>query len=150
MNKGFFNKGLSIVETVIALAILGIVGAAIIRIMLQVSTANNSSKLKNQAAIYAEEGLEQVRGNFLVPGNGYQWIYQLAPATGTICYANGLNMTPTNSTSCTPGTPLDGVFSRTIGLTRLAGTGVELKSIIYWSEKGVSKSTEAHTFFYEY
>lgn len=54
-------SGLTLIETVIATAILFLIGASLISLGLQALSAANSAKLKNQAVLYAKQKVEDLR-----------------------------------------------------------------------------------------
>lgn len=57
----FESSGLTLLEVVIALAIISLMGAAVIALTVQSQSLANSAVLKNQATKHAEEQLEQFR-----------------------------------------------------------------------------------------
>lgn len=55
------KNGFSILEVVVAVALMAVMGVAILAISFQASASANSAKLSAQATKYAEEGLELAR-----------------------------------------------------------------------------------------
>lgn len=55
------KQGFTLIETLMALMLLGIVGAAIVGLTLQTFSLGNITRLRSQGTSYAEEAVEQVR-----------------------------------------------------------------------------------------
>lgn len=143
-------KGTSIVETLVALSILAIIGSAIVLLLVQISSTNNSAKIKNQAISYVDQAMEQVRG--FVQLNG--WV-KLSTTIG--CFSNG---TLTTSTSCIvtglarttcPGSGafISTPFYRSVKISK-SGDQITVIGTVCWQDKGIWYKTENSTYYYDY
>lgn len=132
------RQGISLIETVVALMILGVIGGALMGLTLQITSATNSAKAKGQAAIYAQEAIEQAKDT------KNQDFSKLI----TGCYTDG-NLTPGGD--CVSGTSITGTqFTRYVKVTA-SETQTKVQAVVKWSEKGtLNRSVEVDTYFYQY
>jgi Tfp pilus assembly protein PilV len=134
----FLRRGISLIEVVVALFILGIIGGALVAISLQVASATNSAKLKNEAAAYAQEGIEQARN---VKSQGWA---NLSPG----CYSDGSFV---SAGDCVNGTAIGTTpFKRYVNVTAPTASSFKIASVVRWKEKGTQKNVEIDTYFYQY
>lgn len=151
------SKGFSLVETMVAMAILLIIGTAIVSLLLTMISANNSAKLRNQGIGLAEEGVEQIRSFFQI--NGFAVLNGLA---NNKCYSEGTVPTPLGSCPSDPALGnlqppncLSGAvtsnssFYRSIWLTQPGGA-VKVRSVVTWTDRNTCRYTEVDTYFYSY
>ena len=129
------RKGISLVETMIALAILTLVITAVIGIMVQIIALANSAKLRSGAVALAQENLEKTRGYYQT--NGFT-----AFVTG--CFADG---TLTTAGVCSPPGSVSGYYQYVT--VTVAGTQVLVRSYVYWMDKKIY-SVNTDTYFYAY
>ena len=120
---------MSLIETMIALTILVVIITAVTSLMVQINSLSNSTRLKSGAVSLAQSSLEQVRGYY--QQNGWAGLSGKAPCFSTC-----------------PET-IDQTYSRSILIT-VNGNQITVQSYIYWIEKGVSKTVESDTYFYNY
>lgn len=156
------RSGATLIETMVALVILGVIGVTLVRLMVTVESANNSARTRNQAINLSEQALEQVRGLVQTPGFGWGGLNTLAGglAFGTYspctAYANGLlnscagNSCQVKDSSGVPhaGTSTNNMCQSVIVFRDISGVGV--RSLVGWTEKGQNLYTEADTNFYNY
>jgi len=132
------KQGISLIETVVALMILGVIGGALMGLTIQITSATNSAKAKSQAAIYAQEAIEQVKDV-----KNQSW----ANVGSGGCFADG---TLVSFGNCSAGSPISGMpFNRYVRIT-VSGMQAKVQSVVLWKEKGVQKSVEVDTFLYQY
>ena len=80
------QAGMSLVEAIVALLILAVMGSSITLLLVQISSANNTAKLRNQASSYVDQALEKVRS--FDQKNG--WVnLSLKGSSSGICYVDG-------------------------------------------------------------
>lgn len=141
---------MSIVEAMVALAILAITGSAIVLLLAQISSLNNSAKIKSQATSYAEQAMELVRGFDQNKGWG-----NLA-AKGGYCYTDGSLTASTacisacgngGSTILTPVYPAS--YTQSIKIITNSPQ-VNVFATVCWLDKGIWYKTESNTYFYDY
>ena len=144
-------KGTSLVEALVALLIMAVTGAAVVLLLAQIASLNNSAKLRSQATSYAQQGLEQVRS--FSQSNGWAILAGKGPSR---CYTDGtLVLTTTCIVSCGDGggieiNPLASV-TRSVKIVTNQGLGqVAVTSTICWLEKGIWNKTESLTYYYNY
>lgn len=148
------KSGISLIETLIALLILALMGAAITAISLQVTAVNNAAKLQNQATIYAEEALEQARAYRQANG----WVALAEKGTPAGCYY--YTGTVFNSTSCISDpinctgsmgqlVPGSTVHYRAVRFST-SGDRVTSESTVIWREKSACRKVTASTYFFNY
>lgn len=148
--------GVSLIETVVALMILGVIGGALLFLIAQVTATVNSANFKNQATTYAEEAVEQVRDFRNV--NGFNGLVTAAGICGGQ-YDDGQLVNCVTSASCTacPGgltgcliaTATNYSFCRRVQLTQ-NGSQVHVQSFVGWLEKGVTKNVQVDSYLYQY
>lgn len=147
------NSGFSLVETLVAVAILGVMGTAVITITLQILAANNTARLKNQGISYAEEALEQARNYY--QANGYSGLTLLSGTN----FRDG-NFTSL-ATSCSPSTcaasnsPTGNLISgtqfyRCVIIQFPVANQAKVQSITNWLDRGRCQQTEIDTYFANY
>lgn len=138
------KKGITLIETVIAMAILTLIGGALAAIMLQASSANNAAKMRTQATELAQQNLENVRSY----RSTYQWSGLSSKAPGGcsgagVCNAGTAKLCGSDLSSCPAG------VSSYVQLCT-CGSGVLAESYGTWSEKGVARSVKVQEYFYAY
>lgn len=151
------NCGFSLIETMVSMALLALIGAAIISLVLTVLALNNSAKLRNQAIGLAGEGVEQLRSFF--SANGYSTLESMS---NNKCYSNGsletlISPCPSDPavTTLTPPNCLQGVitsnplFYRSVWLISSGGS-VKVRSIVTWSDRGKCSYNEVDTYYYPF
>lgn len=147
------------VETLVALLILVVIGAAVTSLVLTAVSTNDAAKRKNQGSVLAEEGLEQVRAYFQT--NGFLQLYNQADNK---CYPDGTSLA--NSFAVCPADPAaiqlvspnclsgaatsDGSFYRSVWLTRAGSNQVKARSVVTWEDRGMCRYTEVGTYFFFY
>lgn len=139
-------KGTSIVEALVALAILAITGSAIVLLLVQISSVNNSAKIKNQATSYVDQAMEQVRGFNQNSG----WV-NLA-ARGGFCYTDGSLTTTTDCIyTCGAGGAaiFSSIYTRSVKIITNSPQ-VRVIATVCWQDKGIWYKTESNTYFYDY
>lgn len=143
------NKGINLVETMVALMILSIIGGAVILLTLQVLSLNNSARLRSRATFYAEGSLEQARG--YTQTNGWQALSNLASPGGS-CYIDAAAWTSgTCDDACSlPANIAGTIFYRYIRLTKVGGSQVKVATLVSWREKGVCQKVQVDTAFFSY
>lgn len=152
-----YKKGFSLIETMVAMAILVTISAAIISLIISILSLTRSAKLKNQAVGLSEEGIEQVRSFF--QDNGFSQLNSLA---NNKCYSDGSLQTqispcPTDpvSTTLNPPNCLQGMvtsnplFYRSVWLNQ-SSSSVKVRSVVTWADRGFCKYTELDTYFFSY
>lgn len=145
--KKFLRSGISLVEVVVALFVLGIIGGALVAISLQITSAANSARLKNEAVAYAQEAIEQARN---VKDQGWA---NLPTSSG--CYEDGtfsISLTGNLMTDPCKSGSTNGIgtpFSRLVYVT-VVSNQVQVQSLVKWIEKGNMKTVEVDTYFYQY
>lgn len=148
-------KGTSLIEALLALMLMAVTGAAVVLLLSQIASVNNSAKLRGQATSYTEQGLEQSR-SFL---QTYGWVNLAAKGNSSgLCYSDG---TLVNGTSCITGCGTGGTlisspvypasFTRSVKVTTNAVLGsAAIVSTVCWLEKGRWNKSEAVTYHYNY
>lgn len=149
---------MSLVETMVALLILAVAGAAVIALTLQILAVGNTAKLRGQGVAYAEEALEQARSFYQVnkwarlsEKRSYSYADGSFSALSTGCPA------PCPSYCAAP-CPSGAVTGDQIAATTLyrcvqvsgAGSQVQVRAVVNWLDRGVCRGTEANTYFYNY
>lgn len=144
---------MSIVEAMVALAILAITGSAIVLLLAQISSLNNSAKIKSQATSYAEQAMELVRGFDQNKGWGN---LALKGNSSGICYKDGtLAATTTCISTCGGGgsailSPIyPASYTRSVKIITNSPQ-VNVFATVCWLDKGVWYKTESNTYFYDY
>lgn len=141
------NRAASLVETLVALLILSVMGAAIVAITLAVISVNNSAKHRNQAAALAEENLELVRSYY--QSSDWESLDSRASGGGS-CYTNVTTWTAGSGclTNCSltniPGT----IFYRYARLISSGGS-VKVESSVTWTERGKCNKIQVDTAFFD-
>lgn len=140
------RSGVSMIETVVAIFVLAVIGGALMMMMVHVGTAANCAKLRNEAAKYAEEALEQARD--YKQNNG--WLN--FEAKHVSCWSDGTLTTPSscNSSSAEPITTSSTQGFRRFVQLLLTGGGIRVRSVVWWAQKCSPKDVEADTYFYQY
>lgn len=141
------RKGVSIIETVIAVLILATIGGALMAVVVQVTSATNCARLRNQAAKYAEEALEQARD---FKQNSPWTVFDAKKSPP--CWADGQLSTPAPGCSRGSGAAIAGAtpgFTRFVELTQVSG-GMRVRSVVSWTARCSSKDVEADTFLFQY
>ena len=150
----FSKKGVSLVEALVGLAILGITGAAIVSLIVQTMSLSNSNRLRNQAILYAQQGVEQARSF----DQTYGWGVLAAKGNSSgVCYSDGTLVTTTTcliacgsaagSAIANPVYPAD--FRQSVKVTT-ASDQVSVISSVCWQEKSVWYKEDVDTYFYNY
>lgn len=135
----FYRRGIGLLEVIVALFILGTIGGALVVISLQVASVQNSAKLKNEAAAFAQEAIEQSRN---VKSQG--WANLVAG-----CFSDGTLTTP--AVDCTDGSPIGSTtFTRYVNVTAPAANQIKVASVVKWMEKGKPQKVEVDTYYYHY
>lgn len=133
------RRGITIIETMIALFILALMGGAIISLTLQILAANNSAKLKNQKVALVQQLLEQVRGFY----QSSSWLgLSQKGSGGGICYSDVTSWTNGACISCP-----------TIGQSvqiKNNGSQVTATATVTWSDRGNCLQTSETTYYYNY
>ncbi len=146
------------IETMVALMILVIIASAIIALILAVTSANNSAKLKNQAIGFGEEAIEQTRS--LYQTVGFAQLYSKGSGGSGSCYQDG-NLSTTALLPCPPVNPLPpncvsgvpvglGTFSRYMQVIQVSSSQVKIAVIVSWPDKSKCQTNEIDTIFYSY
>ncbi len=142
--------GFSLIETMVAMAILASISVAIVSLVLSVLSLSSFAKLKNQAIGLSEEGVEQVRNYF--QNNGFS---QLNSLSNNKCYSDGTLQIPINPCPIDPPNCLQGVvtsnplFNRSLFLSQSSGS-VKVRSIVTWIDRGACRYSELDTYFFSY
>ncbi len=147
------NSGISLIETMIALLVLSMAGAVIILLTIQILAANNNAKLRNRAAVLAEQSIEQVRDYY--QNNKYASLAGNGSLAGR-CYRDGtlvgeIPCTPTGYLSCYPTScvAVETFFRRQVKLVN-EGSRVKATVVIWWLDKGDQRDVTLETYFYNY
>lgn len=139
------ETGLTLIETAVGIGLLLLIGGALVTLGLQALSAANSAKLKNQATLYAQEGLELVRrtrdtqDNFFAGFCG-SYIVNLGSDCDNLglCLKFGLEeRLPSDETA--------GVFTRNILLDSCSNDRSEVTVTVSWQEKGQARSVVVKT-----
>lgn len=134
---------MSLIETMIALTILAVVIAAITSLIVQVNSFSNSTRLKSGAVALAQSSLEQVRGYY--QQNGWS---SLSTKAG-YCYKDG-TLTSFTTTDCATGNLiLNTPYSQAVQISTLSPK-ITVAAYVYYNDKGVIKTVESDTYFYNY
>lgn len=169
MNRKFsFHHGFSLIETLIAFMLVGIMGGAVVYILAQVTSITKSADLRGQGTILANQGIEAAR-------DYYQKNFWLALAgtdtnTGDAFFTCYKTVDFSGATFIAPavpsGSPVCGTFDisksevitgsaatfyRQIGVrTTLASAKVEVSAVVYWTEKNRTVFSKVDSVFYNY
>jgi type II secretory pathway pseudopilin PulG len=157
--KSRSTLGFSLIESLIAFMLLGVIGGAVVYILAQVVSVTRSADLKGQATSYANQGIEAVRDYYQIN----RWLSLAGRDVNggsATCYNTvGLVDPPppckTDYAGCSSSTAcesLTGGFYRQFSvLTDLtAPSKVTVTVNVYWSEKGKKQSTKVDAAFYNY
>lgn len=148
MKNRAYQRGVSLVETIIALVILSTIGVALMALNVQIQSATNSSRSKSFAESQAQKMIEQARNQRKINGG--------VAGLPDGCYADG-NMTP-GSGSCVCGTTgamggdaLPGFpqFKTYVKISTL-GAGKEITANVGWKDKSRNVCTKIITVLYDY
>lgn len=147
------NRGMSLIETMIALLVLSVIGTAVGAIITQAAAANNTARMRHQAIASSEEGLEQTRNFYQI--NGWIGLAGKGNSTG-ICYGNGQLITTTGCILPPPDTSGCGADGAVLGNHRrsvkiiTSGNQVKVSSVVSWQDKQQCSKTVAETYFFNY
>lgn len=119
------DKGIGLVETTIAVAILAVAGGALITMGLTTASLTTSSKLKTRATALASLRIEQLRA--------CRDETNLLPTVPTA--ANCPDVAPS---------PIEGIFTRTTEIND-SNPGVLVKVEVSWQERGREKKVVLET-----
>ena len=146
------QEGVGMVEAIVAMAILAVVSAAVVLLVLQLLVLTFSSRLKNQATSFAEQAVEQARGYYQANG----WVALANKGKNDpLCYsAVWTQYLPVSDcvVQCTitglliPGTN----FYRYSTVTTTGNASVQVSTVVAWNDRGVCKSTQLDTYFYNF
>jgi type II secretory pathway pseudopilin PulG len=157
--KKHFIFGFSLIESLIAFMLLGVIGGAVVYILAQVVSVTKAADLKAQGASYANQGTEAVRDYYQV--NRWLALSGRDPNGGSAtCYNNTSLSDPSSPckadyTACTGSLAcesLTGGFYRQISVLTEIGTPskVTVTVNVYWLEKGKKQSTKVDAVFFNY
>ncbi len=155
MLNSFYQKGMTIIEVIIAMAVLAVIGGALIGLVGQITSANNSAIQRNRAVGYAGQAVEQVRSFRITNSLGFSGLASRGTPSGT-CYGDVSDPNnPWPGSSCTlacPGqTPIAGTnFYHWVKITSTGSSKVEVLSTVLWIEKGTCKNTQIDDYLYDY
>lgn len=135
------KKGITIIETMIALFILALMGGAIISLTLQILAANNSAKLKNQKVALVQKLLEEVRGFY--QNNSWLILSQKGTTSGN-CYGDINLLNSGTTTACGLGCAGQEIKIET-NLSQ-----VKVTANVTWSDRGQCRQTSETTYYYNY
>lgn len=139
------RNGISLVEAVIALMILGIIGAALTGLMLRITAATNSAKFKSEATNYAQQAIEQAKD-----AKNQNWANLVSG-----CYTDGTMGTSIGGGDlthdpCMSGSQIGTTPYRRLVFVTINSSQAKVQSVVKWREKNIAKSVEIDTFFYQY
>lgn len=163
---GTFTRGFSLIETLIAFMLVGIMGGAVVYLLAQVVSVTRSADLKGQATSFANQGIEAVRDYYQTN----QWLTLAGKDTITTdsnftCYKSidfsgaallGTSTEPVcgafdSTKSETINGSGGGVFYRQVGVrTTPASAKAEVSVVVYFFDKGQQKNVKVGSIFYNY
>jgi len=131
--------GFSLVELMVASAVLAITGAAALTLMTQMFFINTDSRLRSQATAAAQEAIDTLFGVTVVASTAAQFDRALNSAPSPLATCGGCG---SGGCSCT--TPL-GEVSRTvtIGAVQAAGAYKGMQNVtvtMAWGNRGVTRT----------
>ncbi len=119
-----------------------------------VQAGNQAARLRNQAAMYAEQSLEQVRNFYQTNNNSWVTLSGKSSSPSSCgCYTDGTLTTTAGCELCDPSAcplpPADVIHQKFVKVTT-SGNQVKIFSIVRWREKGSCQKTVASTYYYDY
>ncbi len=156
------QQGVSMIEAMVGMLILSVISAAVITLVLSVMSLTNSSRLKNQSTVYAEQLIEQTRDYFQNYGwsrlsdfgkNAPRCFISLwtepypYPGGGQTCDNDRQNPQCNLVETALTGVPN---FYRYLIVTTSGTSSVQVFSVVTWRDKGTCKKTQVDTYFYNY
>lgn len=139
------KAGISIVETMIALLILGTIGGALLALNAQIQSASNSANFRSKAEVQAQKMLEQVRDQKNLGGG--------TAALKQGCWADGTFGPTSICNTINGGTALPSVGPKFWGYVKVTNSGggsAYVQSVVIWLQKGKRYSTEVDSYLYDY
>lgn len=132
-------KGTSIIEIIIATALISVAMIAALSLMNRSQSQNNYARNLDEANSYITQAADWIRSQR--DSLGYATIYTLSgPSTNTYC----LNTFPATITSITLGACTDylaNIFQRNITITRKGTTSLLIGITVSWMEKTSRQAT---------
>ena len=144
------QTGMTLIETVLAMALLAIISTAIIGLAVQVLSNAAANKQKNAAANLAEQSLEQIR--YIYQSQGWKPLSLRASATPGTCY-NDLSALTTGDgciDNCTKPNNAGNFFRYGRLTLNSALSQVKVESVVTWLEKGQCQRLQTDTYFYDF
>lgn len=152
-------KGMTLIETMIALMLMSVFSVAIVTMIVQVLSNSASAQLQNQAIALAEKNLEQVRTFY--QSNGYVILAKVNDACPSGCFLDGNLTCASVGTSCIDGTASSCSSGRVIRTDPYVSQSIKVSvddisnrvavdSWIAWTEKGTCRTNKVSTNFYNY
>ncbi len=144
------QKGQTIIEVTIALAILVILGGAVVTIGVSSVNTASQSRMQAKATRIAEEALEIARHTRDQELNGS--VEGLLAMTGTnACVTSPPDLKLEACAADSPSQTVDDVFTRTIVVKQDADSGGALITVtITWGDAGSNKTVELETLLTEW
>lgn len=155
------TKGTTLIETVLALAVLAVVTIAVVSLLTQIASVTNSAKQRSKAVSFMEQNLEKVRGYYQEKGwVGLATINSGPPACPNGCYADGSlvqcqSLIPgsptciTDTSSCTNGYNVADNIYQDVVITPSADK-VQVESFVAWMDKDKCQRVNTKTYYYNY
>lgn len=132
------NRGQSIVEVIIALAVMVLVLVALVRATIVAVRNANFAKNQAQATQYSEELLEWLRSERDTDWDNFVSYAGSGSAT-SYCFQS---LSWPSSGSCSPGQEIAGIFLRQGSLNETAADRVEIVIAVTWQDSsGTHQST---------
>lgn len=160
VSSRFLEAGISMIEAVVAIAILAVVSSAIILVTLSILSLAFSSRLKNQAVTYSQQLLEQTRDFY--QSSGWAALYGKARNNQTVCYVDAVSWSSPNQgvscdTLCQQSASSNlwiagqSIFYRYLALSvPQPNQSVKVSAVTVWKEKGGCRNVQVDTYYFSY